>query len=825
MSQNAKSKRETVGFWLRWLKSAQANKKYKRHQRESKAAWDEYEMEVRDDRDDKIPRGYPIYFASSQILGPSLYSRTPKAAPKRLHGIDDQLALTMELIAKRLGQFNLDNSDFDEGMFGARDDLMHTAKCLTQVTYDTELEDQRVDLKLDVNGDPEDYEGDFEEDDKGAYYNKPMAIEDTQQIKLSFVPFDEYLHTPNAKSPSDVKEIAYRFCLSREEAEEIYNRDENGKSLKRKLPYRKNSKDDDDFEAAGYEASEPMLYGWEIHCAKTRKIYHVCEDYPTELLKIENDKWEIAGFFPSPKIRIINRPRKFLYPTPIFKYLEATLNQLHVLYYRVHGLIDSVRRRALVYGASPELIDALNNLEGQQFIAMADIATILDKGGINNLIQFIPVKELVDALAEGMNVEDHLKNLVYEWFGVPDIMRGASDPNETAKAQELKNENANDRFKLMRKQLIDLARDSAEIMLDLSLKVYSTEKIKRICGWEFLERGKPGKPAMPAQPPTPENPQGVPATPEEPPRPSHYELFDTALEKLRNDSERLVRIDFETDSTNFRDEQWDIAQSKMLSDTVLQGLATIGGIQHPEYIPITLSLLLAVIETMGGSTQIENMVRSAVADIKKIKENPPKPPPDYEGMKVEIAAQKVKYDAMKAQSDSQAKQAETQVKMTEAAAKQQQAQIDAVISKVELELKGREVATSEQKIMGDQALAQAKEAFNQKLEVVLANQEQQKIEIDQQRLELEKALGVINAQEQLLQEARLEKESILQLAEQRSNEKIAMLEATVAAQANRPKEEKKQAPSAIHVHLGSEKETSYEYDDSGRVTKSRSKSK
>ncbi len=824
MSQSAKKPR-TIGFWRKWLKSAQQHKAYKRHQRETKAAWDEYEMASRasDNFEDSVPRAYPIYYASSQILGPSLYSRTPEAAPKRLHGIEDKLALTMELIDKRLGQYNMDHGDFDEGMIGARDELMHGAKATTQVICEFETEPERRPLSTDINGDlfdeEEPYDGEAEKDEEGYFYTGKKIIQDSIKIRLASVPFDEILHTPNAKTPSEIKELAYRFCLPKEEAEEMFNRDENGKSLKLKLPYRRNNKEEDS-EAAGYESSELVLMGWECYDIKTKMTYWVCEDYPDACLKIEPDRWELDGFFPSPKFKITNRPRKFLYPTPSFVYLESTLNQLHVLYHRVHGLIDAIRRRALVYGASAELIKALNDLDGQQFIAMPDINTILDKGGLKELIQFIPVQELVESLSEAMHVEDHLKNLLYEWFGVPDIKRGASDPNETAKAQELKNENANDRFKFLRKQIIDLARDSAQMMNDLAYKVYSDQRIAQIVGLEFFERGKPAIPPSPGQPPSKDNPQGVPPNPGKPAEPSHYELFPEALARLRNDKIRMVRIDFETDSTNFRDQEYDIQHAKMLQETVLNGLATIGGIQNPQYIPITLTLLMTVVESMGGSTLVQNMVRTAVKEIADIKNQPPPPPPpDYEGMKVEIAAQKVKYDAMKSQSEAQAKQAETQVKMIEAHAKQQQAQIDAVLANVELSLRSKEVDLAGQKVMGDQALAQAKEEFSQKLEIVLANQEQQKIEI-------EKSTAALSATESLLEEERLTRQAMLDLIEHQVNLKIAKYEAdSVAREAAKSKEKPEKAPSAIHVHLGGEKETSYEYDNAGRVTKSRSKSK
>lgn len=705
-----------IGYWLKWIKNAKAAAK-KSHWPDAKAAYAEYENKrARNEEDSiehkKIARGYNIYWASSELLASCYYSRPPKIRSRRAHGIDDDMALTMCLIADRLGQFLVDRGSFDEAIRASVADIIHASKAAPQVLYSTETELQRI--RLDeaedsylIPGTQEVYEGEIEQDDTGIYGFSPKAIEATQRISLAPLPFDEVLHTPRAKHWDEVTEIAFKFCLPKDEAEEIFNPD--GKLA---LPYKVSKVEDDESEDnSNYgmpSDDEWVLEGWEIHCKKTRKRYWVCEDFKDAILKTDDDKWQLEGFFPCTKFVITNKPRKSMYPTPTFVYLEATINQLHLLYARIFKLIDGIRRRAIAIGLPEEVVDLLNSGTELEFLSAGEIGDLLQKGNINQYLQYVDVKELVDAISETMNLEEHFKQNFYEWFGMPDVLRGNSDSNKTAEAVSLESEAAVNRFRVTKRLIVDMAREAAEIMLDLALKVFSDEKIARICGYQYLH------PGIPPIPPSPENPQGVPG------KLGHKERFFDALNALRNDTERIVRIDFETDATSFRDEAREIERQKLISDTTLQGLATIGGIQNQEFVQIALDMLLAVISTMGGSTQTEDMIRQSVAKLEEMKNQPPAPPPpDYEAMKVEIAAQKVKQQA---QSD----QINAQIKMREADIKQMQAMLDNQAQAFEERLAAARLQLDQQKQAYDMSLKN----YEQALERALVAIEQQRVDIE-----------------------------------------------------------------------------------------------
>lgn len=785
------NKRSKIGWWLKWIESAKNCKASERHRKDTQAAYAEYERMSRERGSDtgmteSVMRGYPIYTVSCKTLEAAYYSKSPKTRSKRLHGIEDELALTMTLIADRLGQHIIDYGHFDEGMTGARGDYIHGAKATTQVIYTTKTKPKRCPLQIQEmegqkpvyyeNAPEEAYEGEVMQDAEGYFYEGVEAIEDTQQLILAPALIEEILHTPDAATNAEITEMAYPFCLEYDEAEEKFN--PNGD---KKLPYStsrdyKTEKNEDDDEGA--EMPGRYLKGYECYCKHTRTVYWVCPEYKTDFLATEKDPWGLRGFFPSPPFILSNKSRKNLYPTPTFVYLEALINQLHTLYYRVFKLVDAVRRRALVYGLSAELIGALNNLEGEDYISIGDIEGILEKGGIERYIQYLPVQELVSALSESLNVENQFKQTFYEWFRLPDVLRGASDPEKTLGANELETDAATDGFKFDKKQIVDLARDSAEMMLDLALKVYSPEKIARICGYEFLE-------------------------------PEHQQRFMPALERLRNDQERIVRIDFETDSTSFRDEAREQQKQQMIAKVVTDGLSMIGKIEHPQFTAVALKMVLGVLESMGGSSQSEDMIKGAVKDLEEAKNAPPPPPPpDYEGMKVQILGQKNEIQANKDQMAAMAKARELDQKEYKLGIEERQAQFDQQLQVAEHQLDQTKQAFTEQIETIKQQSDEAIRAYQAKLDQAL-------VAVEQQRVMIEAFQAKAQAQESALEEVRLAKEASVE-AINRVTEFIATQAET--KQEDQPKVEKAPSqPLNITIVNAGKKRHSFHRDADGNL--------
>lgn len=725
--------RSKIGWWIKFIKDCKKDKNRKQYIKDGKAAYCEYELGERskDDDETKPPRGYPIYHSSCEILESAYYARTPKVVARRRHGVEDDFALTMSLIAERAGQYLIDNGHFDEGMVAARGDFIHTNRATTQVIY-----------KADI-------------DDMGEATN--------QLIYLAPAPFDEILFTPKARVWSEITEFAYRFELDKEEAEEKFNPDGD-----KKLPYKTLSEsggyDDDDDDRAGSESKNSVLCGWECYCSHTKTVYWVSEEYPEDFLKIASDPSGLKGFFPSPSFAIASKPRNHLFPTPTFRYLEATANQLHLLYARMFGLIAATRRRFLADETivSTELINALNSLQGNEWLSAGSISDVLSKGGLEAYIYAVPVKELVDCLSETMNVEQHFKDLFFEWSHIPDLLRGTSDPSETAIAQEIKQEAAQDTFKYNKKQMFDLARNSAEMMLDMALRVWSDEKFAQVCSYEFLEPGIPPTPPQPPRPPSEQEPDGFPGDQGDPGQPGHKERFFEALMMLRNDEERIIRIDFETDSTSFANESKEFARRKLVADTVLGGLQTIAQMEDPDSSKIALQTLLSTLETMGGSVEFADKIKGWLAQLEKSKENPPPPPPDVEMLKAQAQQQKIQVEQQKADMDNQLEMQKLQLQAMQMEREGQQKEGELLQKAQQMALDQRDSEFKQQLEATKMQIEVQRLELEKRNESLLEAVEAMKLQLEATRVQLEQFQAKAQAQESMMEEMRLAKEHDLE---------------------------------------------------------------
>lgn len=673
------SRRGKVNYWLRWIK--RARKASECHWQDADQAWSEYENAKSDTASSdpaKATRCYPAYYVNCKFFESALYAKDPRGKGKRRFDIDDDMALTQQLIVERLSEYILENTHFGEAMRGSRDNLIHADKAANQWIFDYKLTEPETDEEgnlLDPNAQP-------------TITNPKLTVKAIQ--------YDEVLHTPDAKSQSEIKEWAFFFCIDEDEAKERYSDIKN-------LPFRSNksSRRDDEYHSEDKDAvsSERYLCGWEIYCLETNMVYWVCEEYPNDFLDAKpiDQVSQFRNKVPCTPFVINSKPRKSLFPTPVYKQLEPTINQLHKQYKNLMEMVEAARPRFIVNTDNDDVIHALEKLGSLSFIKAKNFHDILDKAGLQNLIQQVPVDGIVSAMSQLISLEETFRTNMAEWFGTPDIVKGVSETEKTKAEVEIEHGAAYDRFRYIKKQVEMLARDTLEMGIDLILDVFPDDLIARICGWQYMERGDPGQPAMP---PDEQNPQGVP---EVPPTPGHYERFPIALQQLRNDEERLIRIDIETDSTSFTNEMREMARRQQIFQTVLEGLSTIGGMQNQQFMAPVTRAFMGVLEAIGGAVMEEDSIKQALKELEEAKNQPPPPPPpDFTELKIQaqmqanqIKAQKDMMDAQATNRDLDRKEYETSLKEREIVFNEQMEAVKLQLEQALVELEANRVAIEE----------------------------------------------------------------------------------------------------------------------------------
>jgi hypothetical protein len=710
--------KNTVHYWNKWKKAAK--KGAKDHFDDARRAYDEYEQKTSSGVDingqnQSTERSCPLYWSSCKTLEPAFYARTPEVRAKRRNGVNNDVALLACTVIERIGAYLMDKSDFDSVMQCLVSDFIHADKATAQVSYSADLVEQDVPVTLGMDGvsfitqDGSPYNGEVFQSKMG-FFGKEMVATNKQYpaIPLSY---DDVLHTPEARYLSEITEVAYKFSMTREEAEKRFPKEKIAKIDWRE---KKGHDDKDDDKPEFENAPNQFVEGWECWCKSTKKVYWLTDQVSEDFLDIKDDPYGLVNFFPSIPFLIGSKPSKHLYPRPAYARLRNSLNQCHNLTNRVYSLVDGIRRRCLVDGANEDLIYALNSLEGGEFVAMTNLQNIIEKGTLENLVYWVPVKELVDALSESIEIKNTFKQEFFEYFGVPDIQQGSDDPLEaTAKNQPMMS--AHDRFKFQKKQIGKAASQLIESMIDLCLEMSTPEELATIVDVTNMS-------------------------------PQEQQLFPQVVELIKKDKARMIAIEIDTDSMSFVNEQLKANQMNQAMATVTNGLTQISQMSQikPQFGAVGLQVLLHGLETLAPGKNFQESVKLASQQMLNDLMNPPDPgppPPDYEMMKLELKQQEI------AQS-GQVDELKVQVKM-------QEQQIEGALKSRELQLQQMEIESKnfieqqgvQQKAMRLQ-LDQMLESFMMQIETV-------KISLEAQKLQMEEFQAMKQAEESQMEEGRL----------------------------------------------------------------------
>lgn len=719
-------KRDNIKYWLKWIPASK--KAAKLHWDRTAEAYREFlkEQAPNEAQESNHPRkSYSIWYSSVKTIQPALYARTPKTATETRFGVDDPQARRGCKIIERLGEYLLEESEIDDAMNAGVLDAVHADKATLQLTYDSDLatvDERRVLTAQDdgtgnlafLEGETP-HEGEVLQDEQGYFYTAQVQKAVNQKIRLCPLPYDEIIHNPEAKTWSEITEIGYKFSLNWEAAVKRFGQ-EKCEKLKDHFKIAKAYEEDNKDEAP--DSPGKYLAGWECYCIYTKKVYWVCLDYKDDFLDVKEDPYGLHGFFPSPKFVISSKPPKSLYPTPPFTQLREIIEQMHSVQNRTFRYIKSLKRKIIIDGASPELLTALNDLDELEFVTAENLQGIVEKGGIASMIYVVPTAEYAAAIGELSAVEEKFKNLFFEWFGIPDILRGATDPIETAAAQEIKQGAAHDRFKSLKKAIQELARDGLEMMIDLALKVFDNQKIAQIIGLKYSPDLQP--------------------------------TFDQDMEFLRNDEENIIRINIETNSTNFVNEQLEKQEIREGTEAVLTGIQQVSAMlknEAPQYAAVALHAVSALLEKMPGSREYVDEFKKYSDELLQQAMNPPPPappPPDYEILKVQVAQQKAQNEAISEQMRVQVEGRKLQQKDFELQMKAQKQISDTRIDELTA------------------AVTQRNAQFQEYKETIELNLKEREVQIDEALAHIMAVETAITAKESMIEEARLKQEQLLE---------------------------------------------------------------
>lgn len=512
-----------------------------------------------------------LLWSNTETLRPALYSQPPQPVVNRRFAQQDPIARMAAEVLERTIAFSIDSGLGDFDLFANQiiNDYLLTGRSVDRVCY------------------------------------RPLGDEEGlvfEEVYYKHVPWDQFRYDPVDRW-CDVKWIAYGdHFYSWDELKDEFDLDESKKDSF--LPATRKATTDD---------GEAEYQVWEIWDKSGEEVIWIIEG-ASEPLKREPPPVKLRGFFDCPEPLYSFRTNDSLIPIPEYTLYQYQAEEVNTLTRRISRIANMIRANYAYAGDEKNLLKDLLTADDGDGIPVANWTTVLEKGGIEGMIAYTPIEQYAKVLQILSAQRSNLIQQIFEITGISDILRGATDARETARAQALKANFGNRRLLPRQRDVQRYLRDLFRLAGEIIVENFERATLQDIVG---------------------------------------KEIPDPVLSMLRSDADRAFKVDIETDSTIAPDE---MQQKQDLAEFMgalanfmpaMQQAASLGGPQAGA------AILLWAIRRFRAGREVEEILENAI-------QNPPPPQPDP--------------NMVKAQMDMQAKQADLQLKTQEMQAELQMKQ-------------------------------------------------------------------------------------------------------------------------------------------------------
>ena len=490
-------------------------------------------------------RKFAILWSNIQTLGPAVYARTPQAVVMRRYKDQDPVGRSTSEVLERASNFSLDVYDFDERIKLARDDYLLVGRGQVWVRYEPTFEPVKTPVRMADGSDDEpvfvDDAGErYEEaeEENGQHYIEEHRLA-YEEVLCDHVAWDDFGTNP-ARTWAEVTYVWRRVAMTRAELEERFG--EKGAQV----PLDFKPEDDRD----GKEGKKALIY--EIWDKPSRKRIHISKSWPQDVLEAVDDPLNLRDFFPCPRPLMATCAPDSSLPIADYIYYQDQAEEINELTMKIGRLTDALRMVGFYSGEHKTQLDNAFSPNNQStLIPVADWQSLKEGGGAKGIIEWVPIDMVVATIQSCFEARRQILEDVYQITGISDIIRGASDPNETATAQGIKAQWGSLRVRDRQKELARFARDVIRIKAEIISEKFSPETLKAMTGVQLPTRQEQQQAMMQAQ--------QAQATGQPPPPELQHLLnaptWEDVTELLHNDAMRTFRVDIETDSTIEPNEQ------------------------------------------------------------------------------------------------------------------------------------------------------------------------------------------------------------------------------------------------------------------------------
>ena len=620
-------------------------------------------------------RRFAILWSNVSTLQPAIYAKQPVPMVDRRYRDEDPVGKIASDVLERALGFSLDQYDFDGRVKLCVLDYLLPGRGQVWVRYIPHMREVNAEQDYELGEGVQD-----DDDTEVGEVETPEATEEVvyEEVQCDHVSWKDWLTNP-AREWAEVRWVARRVYMTRAELTERF-----GKDMAKNVPITTTSTGTDTASDAQKQSSQTGEV-YEIWDKPTKMAYWVCKGYTGGVLDKREDPLGLTNFFPCPPPLNATTANDSTIPVADYVQYQDQADELDELTARIGKLQDALRMVGVYAGeANRELQLVFSPGNENKLIPIDTFDLWKEKGGVRGLIEWVPVDMVIQVLKGCYEARSQVLNDIYQITGLSDIIRGESNPNETATAQRMKGQWGSLRVRDRQRDLQRFCRDAIRLKAEIIAEHFSIDTLKAMTNVKLLTAAE--KQQIEQIMPLIQQAQqaGMPIPPGMAPDPAMLELmaqptWDEVQALLRDDALRSFRIDVETDSTVQPDENAAKLAFTEFTSAIVGLMSAAASIvpSAPYTAPLFAEVLKQGARTFNVSRSMEDVIDKVFEQAEAAPPVQPQgpPPPDESAMQVEQL--KSQTAQMQAQIEQQRTQMEGQLGMAELNLKGQELQVKA----------------------------------------------------------------------------------------------------------------------------------------------------
>jgi hypothetical protein len=666
------------------------------------------------------PAQLNVFWSIVNTLKPALYAQPPKPEIFRRYPSKDTTARLGSQILERCTRFQVEVSGFDAAVSKAVDDYLVVGQGALWVRYEPKIGVEVPKIRVrelpespapmmgqmpgmppmgmgeEMGGEQEAPEapeaGEAEEsypeapegqeqyvdemgqpvdpklvkqDDEGYYIDgEPVETLVDERCVVDYIHWTDLLFEP-ARTWAEVRKVARKTHITKKEFKEKFGEDAY-------VTYRNSQ------EAAQEDAEKEINKGricvYEVWCKDSNKVYWLAEGH-NEILKEDEPYLTFDEFFPCPE-PLFATLTTGLIPRPDICFYQDQQETLNQLCQKAQDIARYIKVVSISGSENPELDNILRKPNGTH-IQLSNFQMYLQQGGVKSALEVLSMADhaaILRVLHEAMEQE---KQQIYDITGISDIVRGTSRASETLGAQQIKTQYAMSRISDRQRKVAKFCRDVVALMAQVIKNHFQSQTMIKMAGVSN--------------------------------DPEIEEYLGGVIDLLRNDTQSDYRIDIETDSTTFADQE--AAKQSAIDLTNALGNLFNVLLPHaqgiPQLMPVINELTLYTTSQFEAGREIKGKLEKALAEVETEMDKAKQEAKAIEEQQRQMQMQQMQQgmdgqsqENAQAQQEMQQAQAQADAQAQQMAMEQQLAQMDAQykaqIENLKLSMKAQELQVKQQ---------------------------------------------------------------------------------------------------------------------------------